>query len=790
MKKRIQYAFILILTFCSVFSQEKFTLSGSLTNNFTKAPVSGATIFIEESKSVLTANEDGAYSISLPKGEYTVHYTYVGYKKIKHYITLNKNTIKNISFDNNDLLLSEVIVTNPLKNNDIQSPAMSVNKIPASLLRKLPAILGETDIIKAILTLPGVSNAGEGQSGFNVRGGAADQNLILLDGATIFNSSHLFGFFSVFNADAIEDIKLYKGGIPANFGGRAASVLDINQKTGDISNFHMNGGIGIISSRLLAEGPIAKDKGSFLISGRGSYAHLFLKLSDNKNSAYFYDLNAKLYYKLNDHNNLYLTGYYVKDLFRLSKSFINTYGNSLMNLKWNHSFNKQFSSNLSLIYSSYFYNLDFDLLGFKWDSDIKNYNLKYDFKHNYSSTTKLAYGLNSIYYKFNPGVINPSNESSSFNSYQLDQKNALENSFYIDIEHKLSKKIAVNYGLRHSSFLRLGPQEVNVYENNQAVVYDKDLKIYEKASPIGALKYSQNQTFTSFNNLEPRFSIAFTINENQALKASYNRMAQYLHLISNTQSPTPLDIWAPSDDFLKPQILDQYVIGYQKDINNGALFIEVESFYKKVKNRLDYIDGADLLANNSIEQVVLPGKSRAYGLELLVKKNKGSLRGWISYTLSRSEQKTEGRTPTEIGINRGNWYKTGWDKLHNLSLTGIYVFNKKWSYGSIFTLQTGQPVSYPTGQYNYQGISIPSYSDRNTYNLPSYHRLDISATLTPKSNQYRKFKTEWVFGIYNVYNRKNAASINFQQNVDSGNNEAVRLSIFGIIPSISYNFKF
>jgi hypothetical protein len=714
----------------------------------------------------------------------------LGFKKIKHYITLNKNTIKNISFNNNDLLLKEIIITNPLNNIDIQSPEMSVNKIPASFIKKLPAIMGETDLIKSILTLPGVTNAGEGQSGFNVRGGATDQNLILLDGATIFNSSHLFGFFSVFNADAIDDLKLYKGGIPAHYGGRVSSVLDINLKTGNTSKFHMNGGIGIISSRILAEGPIVKDKGSFLISGRSTYAHLYLKLKENKNSAYFYDLNAKLFYKLNSNNNLYLTSYYVKDLFSLSKSFINTYGNSFLNLKWNHSFNDTFSSDLQLIYSSYFYNLSFDLIGFNWDSDIKNYNLKYDFKHNFRNKTKLSYGLNAIYYKFNPGVITPNNEISSFNSYQLDQKNAFEQSVYVNIEQKISSKLAVNYGLRNSNFIRLGAQEVNIYENDQAVVYDKDLKIYEKATPIGIKKYTQNEAITSFNNFEPRISIAYSINEKQAFKASYNRMAQYLHLISNTQSPTPLDIWTPSDNFLKPQTLDQFVIGYQQDINTGDYFIEIESFYKKVKNRLDYIDGADLIANNAIEQIVLSGKSRAYGLEILFKKNREKLRGWISYTLSRSEQKTEGRTPTEVGINNGDWYKTSWDKLHNLSLTGIYIPNKKWSFGSIFSLQTGQPISYPNGQYNYQGVSIPSYSKRNTNNLPIYHRLDISATLTSKSKHYRKYQDEWVFGIYNVYNRKNAASINFKQNVDSGNNEAVRLSIFGIIPSISYNFKF
>jgi len=640
------------------------------------------------------------------------------------------------------------------------------------------------------LTLPGVTNAGEGQSGFNVRGGAVDQNLILLDEATIYNSSHLFGFFSVFNADAIKDLKLYKGGIPARFGGRVASVLDIYQKEGNSKEFHVNGGIGLISSRILAEGPIVKDKGSFLIGGRSSYAHLFLKLTDNQNSAYFYDLNTKLSYKINDNNNVYLSGYFGRDVFSLNESFVNTYGNSVLNFRWNHLFSDKLFSNASLIYSDYYYGLKLDFIGFNWDSGIKNYNFKYDFKHYLTDKAKLTYGINTVYYDFNPGKIEPTDSNSGINPDQLDKKYAFEPALYIDAEQTLSEKLSINYGLRYSMFYRLGSQEINIYENNQAVNYDSDLKIYEKATPIGTKKYGSNETIASFDNLEPRIALSYSIDYKQSIKMSYNRMTQYLHLISNTQSPTPLDVWAPSDDFLKPQILDQYAIGYFRNFANGKYTFEVESFYKDIKNRLDYIDGADLIANNAIEQVVLAGKSRAYGLEILAKKNEGKLSGWISYTLSRSEQQTPGRTADEIGINNGDWYKTGWDKTHNLSVTGIYELNDKWSFGSIFSLQTGQPVTYPNGQYQYLGITVPSFSERNSNNLPTYHRLDISATMTPRNNEGKKVKGEWVFGIYNLYSRKNAASISFRQNQDSGNNEAVRLSIFGIVPSVTYNFKF
>lgn len=780
----------LFLTSILSYSQDKFTLSGVISDEKSNETLIGVSIIIEELKTGTSTNEYGFYSITLPEGFYNVRISYLGYSDFLTTIELNKNIKLNFSLKENEEILEEVILIENPNKIDIKKPEMSVNKLSISTIKQMPVILGEVDILKSILTLPGVTNAGEGQSGFNVRGGAVDQNLILLDEATIYNSSHLFGFFSVFNADAIKDLKLYKGGIPARFGGRVASVLDIYQKEGNSKEFHVNGGIGLISSRVLAEGPIVKDKGSFLIGGRSSYAHLFLKLTDNKNSAYFYDLNTKLSYKLNDNNNLYLSGYFGRDVFSLNKSFVNTYGNSVLNLRWNHLFSDKLFSNASLIYSDYYYGLTLDFIGFNWDSGIKNYNFKYDFKHYLNDKTKLTYGINTVYYDFNPGKIEPNNSESGINPEQLDKKYAFEPAIYVDAEQTISEKFSINYGLRYSMFYRLGSQEINVYANNQAVNYDSFLKIYEKATPIGTKKYGSNETIASFNNLEPRLALSYSIDYKQSIKMSYNRMSQYLHLISNTQSPTPLDVWAPSDNFLKPQILDQYAVGYFRNFANGKYTLEVESFYKKIKNRLDYIDGADLIANNAIEQVVLAGKARAYGLEILARKNEGKLSGWISYTLSRSEQQTPGRTADEIGINNGKWYKTGWDKTHNLSVTGMYQLNEKWSFGSIFSLQTGQPVTYPNGQYQYLGITVPSFSQRNANNLPTYHRLDISATLTPRNNAGKKVKGEWVFGIYNLYSRKNAASISFRQNQDSGNNEAVRLSIFGIVPSVTYNFKF
>lgn len=780
----------LLLIFSAVFAQEKFTLSGTIADESSNETLIGANVYIVELQKNVSANEYGFYSISLPAGTYTIQVSFVSFGTKEETINLTSNIRKNFVLSPGTKDLDEVVITENRKRAEISKPEMSVNKLSIQDIKKMPVVMGEVDVLKSILQLPGVTNAGEGSSGFNVRGGAADQNLILLDEATIFNSSHLFGFFSVFNSDAIKDLKLYKGGIPARYGGRVSSVLDIYQKEGNNKEFHMTGGIGAISSRLLAEGPIVKDRGSFLIGGRASYAHLFLKLTDNDNSAYFYDLNAKFSYKLTDNDNMYLSGYFGRDAFDISDNFNNVYGNTVVNLRWNHIFNDRLFSNMSAIYSDYYYGLKLNFVGFNWDSGIKNYNFKYDFKHYLTDKLKLNYGLNAIYYDFNPGKITPTGPDSSVNADQLEKKYAIEPAIYLDAEQQLTEKLSVSYGLRYSMFYRMGAQTMNVYANNQAVTFDNELKIYEKGVPIGTEYYGSGKVIADYNNLEPRAAIAYKLDDNQSFKASYNRMAQYLSLISNTSSPTPLDVWAPSDNFIKPQILDQVAIGYFRNFKDDAYSIETEAFYKKVKNRLDYIDGADLIANDAIEQVVLNGRARSYGLEILFRKNSGKLTGWVSYTLSRSEQQTVGRTPEETGINNGEWYKSGYDKLHNLSVTAAYELTKKWSFGAIFALQSGQPVTYPNGQYHYGDLNIPSYGQRNESRLPAYHHLDVSATYIPKPDKKKGWQGEWVFSIYNLYNRMNAASITFRQNEDTGQNEAVKLSIFGMIPSVTYNFKF
>ncbi len=791
MRNPIFYVLLFVTISFTAYSQEKFTLSGTIADKSSNETLIGVSIYIPEANTGTSTNSYGFYSITLPKGDYTLIINYIGFGNIEEKISLTQNIKKNFEMAESSTELEAVVITghNSTRVN-IRKPEMSINKLSIATIKKMPAVMGEVDVLKSILNLPGVTNAQEGAAGFNVRGGSADGNLVLLDEAVVYNTSHLYGFFSVFNSDVIKDLKLYKGGIPANFGGRVSSVLDIYQKEGNSKEFHMSGGIGAISSRLLVEGPIVKDKGSFVVAGRGSYAHLFLKLADEPNSAYFYDLNAKLNYKINDNNNIFLSGYFGNDKININNGFINIYGNTLFNVRWNHNFSDKIFSNASAIYSHYNYGLKLKVVGIDWESDIKNYNFKYDFKHYTSDKLTLSYGLNSIYYQFNPGTIRPFDASSTLISDQIAEKYAFENALYISAEQRISDKISLLYGLRYSNFQRVGEQDVNTYENNQAVIYNPELQIYEEATPTGSVKYGKNKKITAFDNLEPRLAIAYSLDDNKSVKASYNRMSQYIHLISNTASVSPLDIWAPSDQYLKPQILDQVALGYFQNLKDDECSLEVETFYKKIKNKVDFIDGAELVGHRAIEQVLLNGEARSYGLEVLFRKNTGKLNGWISYTLSKAEQRTPGRTPEEPGINEGKWYRANYDKLHNLSITAAYDLTEKWSFGGIFTFQTGKAATFPNGKYQYHGVTVSSYGLRNESSLSAYHRLDLSATYKPNPNSEKRWQSEWVFSIYNVYNRSNAAAYTFGQNSTTGFNEAKRISIFGIIPSVTYNFKF
>lgn len=769
-------------------TKKKNKLTGKVLD-INREPVIGANVYIKETENGATTDRNGMFDVELDKGTYTVVISYVGFRNKEKQITVSDDVRIDFNMEDDSQELDQVIVTGT-KSVDIKNTQMSVNKLSMEQIKKIPVAMGEPDPLKSLLTLPGVTNAGEASSGFNVRGGAADQNLILLDGAPVYGDSHMFGFFSIFNADIISGLDLYKGGIPSKFGGRVSSVLDVSQQTGDFTDYKVNGGIGLISSRLLVQGPIQKDKGSFIIAGRASYAHLFLKLADNKNSAMFYDINAKLNYRLGANNTIAFSGYFGNDVFDINERFSSTYGNTMGIVSWKHKFSDNLNTNLSVFYSDYKFNLGISSENFEWDNKIATYGFKYNWNHTLRQKIKLNYGIDGQYYNFNPGTVQPTSSDSQFNYKQLDKKYALESSAYLDFEHQVTPKLNLRYGLRYSMFYRLGDENISTYQDGKAVVYNPLYHIYEEGTPTGTISYGKGKTISKFDNLEPRFALSYAFNDDASVKASYNRMAQYIHILSNTQSPLPMSIWTPSGPFTKPQMLDQYAVGYFRNLKDGDYSFEGELFYKNIKNRIDYIDGADILANNNVEQVILNGKARSYGMELLFRKNTGRFTGWVSYTLSRAEQKTPGRTPEEPGVANGNWYLSGYDKLHNLSVIGSYDYNPKWSFNANFTLQSGQPVTYANGYYEFGGINIPNYTLRNDNRLPVFHHLDLAATYTPKPDKKKGWQSYWVFSIYNVYNRKNAASMTFTTNEDTGANETRRLSIFGIVPGVSYNFKF
>ncbi|MFV0566879.1 MAG: TonB-dependent receptor [Flavobacteriaceae bacterium] len=785
------FLFFILTVFCQ--AQNKISISGTITDSSNGETLLGATVYLQGTNIGTVTNAYGFFSLSATKGEYTLVVSYVGYETQKQTINLQADLKQDIELQESATALDEVVITaEEGETVNIKAPQMSVSKLSAQTIKQMPVVLGEVDVLKSIEMLPGVTKNGEGSSGFHVRGGAADQNLVLLDEAIIYNTSHFYGFFSVFNADAIKDIKLYKGDIPAKYGGRISSVLDIHQKDGNRKRLAVNGGIGLISSRLAIEAPLVADKSSILVAGRTSYAHLFMPLmedtKDDKLS--FYDLNLKTNYTFNKNNKLFLSGYFGRDVLNISSILENNYGNATGNLRWNHVFNDKLFSNLSFIYSKYDYRFLLDFIELDWTADISNLNLKYDFGYYVNNNLTLDFGFSALTYNVNPGIVKPSSETSSVNYRKLDEKRAFEGAFYASAEHQLSDKLSLNYGLRYSQFYRLGGQSITHYVNNQPVVYNPDLDIYERGKTNGETYYGKGKNIATYGNLEPRFGASYQLNGQSSVKASYTRSTQYLHLLSNTATVTPLDVWTPSGTYIKPQKSHQFAAGYYNNLNNSTYSLEIETYYKQIKNRVDYIDGSDLIGNNTIETEILNGEARAYGLEVLFRKNKGKLTGWLAYTLSKSEQRTLGGNAGGPGINNGAWYNTAYDRTHDLSLTGNYKLSEKWSISSNLVLQTGRPVTYPNGQYTYEGLSVATYSNRNKNRLPAYHRLDLAATYTPNKKPDNRWKGEWVFGIYNAYNRRNAASISFTQNDQTGLNEATRLSVFGIIPSVTYNFKF
>lgn len=765
------------------------TISGYVKDIENGESLIGAFVYLLENNASAVTNEYGFYSITSTEGEYTIVSSYLGYKDKQKKVSLDSNKKVNFELRTDDNTLEEIVVTAEQKDKNVKQVQMSVNKLDITTISKLPTLLGETEILRAIQLLPGVTSVGEGTAGFNVRGGSIDQNLVLLDESPVYNSSHLFGFFSVFNPDAVKDVKLYKGGIPARYGGRLSSILDVRMKEGNNKDFEMNGGVGTIFSRLAIEAPIVKEKSSFIIAGRRSYidvlAKPFLPDDQGDNILNFYDLTMKTNYKFSERDQIFLSGYFGRDNFGFGQSFGFSWGNQTGTLRWNHLFSDKLFANLTTYYSNYDYQINFGDTAqdnFDWNARIKNYSIKPEFSYFIRPTNILRFGGQTIFYTFEPAnAVSISNGESI--DISLAEQKAIESNIFIENEITLFEKLSLNYGLRLSHFTYNGPRNVYYYDEAPVLGEIKPLNRVEVVS--------DGSSIADYMNLEPRLSIKMQTSQTSSVKASYNRTAQYIHLLSNTTASTPVDIWTPATNNISPAIANQVAIGYFRNFDNNSYEFSTEVYYKKMTNLIDYVDGADLILNEFLEGQILTGEGRAYGAEFQLKKEKGKFSGWLSYTLARSERNVP-------GINNNDWYPSRFDQTHNFNLTAFYKLNKRCSVSANFVYNSGTPTTVGGTGYYQQGYFIPNNDDngRNNFRIPDYHRLDLSLTIDPKPGN-RKWKGQWIIGIYNVYSRKNAFTIYNKQDStrpligNSINTEATRLSVIGsFIPSISYNFTF
>lgn len=769
--------FFLVLLFgtLTVFAQKKVTVSGTAEDAATGEKLIGATIKIKElPQSGTITNSYGFYSISIPPGDYTFIYTYIGYETIEKQVSLHRSTDINIGLHPKNELTEVVIRSNKPNNDNVTSPQMGAEKLSMTQINQVPVLLGEKDILKTIALLPGIKSAGEGNTGFYVRGGASDQNLILLDEATVYNASHFFGFFSTFNSDAIKDVSIYKGGMPAEYGGRLSSVLDVKMNEGNNKDYTVQGGLGLISSRIKVEGPIVKDKGSFMISARRTYIDFFLHASSDStlkgSSLYFYDLNAKANYHFDDKNALYISGYFGKDVLLLKNTFGTNWGNSTGTVRFNHLFNNRLFSNTSLVFSNYNYTIqDFENTNyFKATSQITDVNFKEDLQYSVASDHTLKFGLNILHHDIAPGSIT-TNSASNFNNESVEERYGYENAAYISDEWRLNNKLTLLYGLRLSSLFLLGPGTFKTYD--------------AAGNTLTSQSYASGSRVKDYLNLEPRFTASYLLNDESSIKASYNRNTQNIHLLSNSTSTTPTDLYVMSSNNIKPEIADQVSTGYFTNFKDNTYEFSAEIYYKWLQNQIDYKDGAQLIVNPDVESLLTYGTGRAYGLELFLKKKYGRFNGWIGYTLSRTELKF-------ADINSGKYFPATQDRTHDISIVGIYQLTKRWSFSSDFVYGTGNAVSFPTGKYQIGGLTTFSYSSRNGYRMPSSNRLDIGATLEGK--EHKKYHSSWTFGIYNVYAHRDPYTISFRDSKTVPNTtEAVETSIFATrIPSVTWNFKF
>ena len=768
------------------------TISGYIKEAKTGEGIIGGTVYVEELKKGTASNKYGYYSITLPAGDYHLSFSFIGLKKEKKHIILYSSGTFNMELSERYIRLHEVIITSEAEDLNITGVQMGKTRMNIKTIKAIPAFLGEVDVIKSLMLFPAVSTVGEGASGFNVRGGDIDQNLILLDDAPIFNSSHVFGFFSVFNPDAVKNVTLYTGGIPAKYGGRLSSILDVKQNEGNLKEFTGKGGIGLVSSRLAIEAPIVKDKCSFLIAGRTTYSDWILQkvpdINVQNSSASFYDVTAKINYTLDNKNKIFLSTYLSNDNFRFGPDTTYSWGTANVVLKYNHIFGEKLFSDFTAAYSDYHnkvYNQE-QVNSFELEYGIEYKSIKADFTY-FLQKHQLDFGADIIRYGFQPGTLKPASEDSNINLVNMSKEQSREMAVYINDEYKISPKITLMYGLRYSLFHNLGPGNVYIYQDD----IPKD-----QISIIDTLQFSKGKVIKSYGGLEPRVSVKLGLGPGSSVKLSYNRMKQYISLISNTVAITPLDIWKTSNKHIKPQTGDQIIIGYFKNFAKNSIETSIEAYYKKINNLVEYKDGANLLLNETLEADLLEGKGRAYGLELQAKKKTGRLTGWGSYVYSRSERKVNGEFAEEQ-INFGEYYPSNYDKPHNVKIVSNYRITRRWSFAANFTYSTGRPFTAPYSQYriNSSGIllhnkTVAIFSQRNQYRIPDYHRLDISVTLGESHRKYRKWKGSWTFSVYNVYGRKNAYSV-FFKDVNEAPPMPYMLSILGVpFPSLTYNFTF
>lgn len=764
-------ALIILFAVSTSFAQT-YTISGTMKDSTNGEDMFGGAVIVKElSNTGATVNSYGFYSLTLEKGEYTLMYRSSGYetKEIKVNLIEDMTLDVELALPKDVQEMEDVVVTGEKENDNITSSGMNVTKFDPKDIETIPVIFGEKDIMKTLQLTPGVKTAGEGNAGFFVRGGGADQNLVLLDEAVVYNASHLLGFFSVFNSDAVKDVALYKSGIPAEYGGRASSVMDVKMKDGNSKNFGVSGGIGLISSRLAVEGPIVKDKGSFILSGRRSYLDLFLKLSKDEDirntKLYFYDMNAKANYKISKKDRIFLSGYFGRDNFGFGDQFGFDWGNATGTIRYNRIITDKLFSNTSVIFSNYDYRFTIgtgdDAFGV--NSSIQDWNVKQDFSWFVNKNNTLKFGVNGMHHTFKPGSLTGGNDS--FNEIVLDSRYGIEFGAYIQNEQKIGTRFNVMYGLRYSGFDLVGSDKYEFDEDGDVASVDTTLGRWE------SLAFHQG--------LEPRFSLSYVISENNSIKFGYNRNLQYLHQLSNSTTTSPTDVWVPSSNNIKPQIGDQVALGYYQNLKKNTYRISTEIYYKMLQNQIDYRNGANLVLNDQVEGELVYGKGRAYGLELLLEKKKGKFTGWLSYTLSRSLRQFD-------DINDGKEFSARQDRIHDISIVLMYKLTKNLALAGTFVYYTGDAVTFPSGKYEIDGNIIPLFTERNGYRMPDYHRADIGLTWYLKDK--KRFEHNLNFSIYNVYSRENAFTITFEENA-SGDIEALQTALFKMVPSITYNFK-